>query len=150
MPEGHDGEWLPGEESGEQPLLLWHLSYPKGNGLVKARVGPPVPRPVAEGLVRDVLARVGAVNRDPAATHVITRVVLYGSMTDPGQLLVSDADLAVWAARRADAAFLAGLRELEPALGIEGPSSSSLPCACGGRPPGNRRAMLILVATGGR
>jgi hypothetical protein len=31
-----------------------------------------------------------------------------------------------------------------------GPSSSSLPCACGGRPPGNRRAMLILVATGGR
>ena len=119
LPEGHDGEWLPGEESGDQPLLLWHLSYPKGKGLAKARVGPPVPRPVAEGLVRDVLARVGEVNRDPAATHVITRVVLYGSMTDPGQLLVSDADLAVWADRRADAAFLAGLRELGPQLGMD-------------------------------
>jgi hypothetical protein len=46
-------------------------------------------------------------------------VVLYGSMTDPGQLLVSDADLAVWADRRADAAFLAGLRELGPALGMD-------------------------------
>jgi hypothetical protein len=119
LPEGHDGDSLPGEESGDQPLLLWHLSYPKGKGLAKARVGPPVPRPVAEGLVRDVLARVGEVNRDPAATHVITRVVLYGSMTDPGQLLVSDADLAVWADRRADAAFLARLRELGPQLGMD-------------------------------
>lgn len=51
LPEGHDGEWLPGEESADQPLLLWHLSYPKGKGLAKARVGPPVSRPVAEGLV---------------------------------------------------------------------------------------------------
>lgn len=119
LPEGYDGEWLPGEESGDQPLLLWHLSYPKGKGLAKARVGPPVPRPVAEGLVRDVLARVGEVNCDPAATHVITRVVLYGSMTDPGQLLVSDADLAIWADRRSDGAFLAKLRELEPQLGMD-------------------------------
>jgi hypothetical protein len=115
LPEGHDGEWLPGEESGDQPLL-WHLSYPKGKGLAKARVGPPVPRVVAEALVRDVLARVGEVNRDPGATHVITRVVLHGSMTDPGQLLVSDVDLAMWADRRADAALLARWRELGPQL----------------------------------
>lgn len=119
LPEGYNGEWLPGEDSGDQPLLLWHLSYPKGKGLAKARVGPPVPRPVAERLVRDVLFRVGEVNRDPAATHVITRVVLYGSMTDPGQLLVSDADLAVWADRRADAAFRARLPELGPQPGID-------------------------------
>lgn len=66
-----------------------------------------------------MLARVGEVNRDPAATHVITRVVLYGSMTDPGQLLVSDADLAMWADRRADAAFLARLRELGPKLTVD-------------------------------
>jgi hypothetical protein len=106
LPEGYDCEWLPGEESGDMPLLLWHLSYPDGKQLAKARVGPPIPRAVAEGLVRDVLARVREVNRDPAATHVITRVVLYGSLTDPDQLLVSDADLAMSADRRADPALL--------------------------------------------
>lgn len=116
LPESHVGEWLPGEESSDQPLPLWHLSCLKGKRLAKARVGLPVPRVVAEGLVRDVLARVGDVNRDPGATHVITRVVLHGSMTDPGQLLVSDVDLAMWADRRADAALLARLRELEPQL----------------------------------
>jgi hypothetical protein len=116
LPQSHVGEWLPSEESSDQPLLLWHLSCLKGKRLAKARVGPPVPRVVAEALVRDVLARVGEVNRDPGATHVITRVVLHGSMTDPGQLLVSDVDLAMWADRRADAALLARWRELGPQL----------------------------------
>jgi len=74
LPEGHGGEWLPDEEFGDEPLLLWHLSYPKGKSLAKARIGPPAPRAVAEGLVRDVLARVIEVNRDLASTHVITRV----------------------------------------------------------------------------
>lgn len=108
LPEGYRGEWLPGEESGDEPLLLWHLSYPKGKSLAKARIGPPVPRAVAEGLVRDVLARVIAVNRDPASTHVITRVALFGSMTDPSRDLVSDVDLVVWADRRSDAPLGAG------------------------------------------
>jgi hypothetical protein len=65
LPERYRGEWLPDEESGDEPLLLWHLSYPRGKSLAKARIGPPVPRAVAEGLVRDVLARVIGVNRDP-------------------------------------------------------------------------------------
>jgi hypothetical protein len=68
LPEGHGGEWLPDEEFGDKPLLLWHLCYPKGKSLAKARIGPPVPRAVAEGLVRDVLARVIEVNQDLTAT----------------------------------------------------------------------------------
>jgi len=70
---------------------------------------------VAEGLVRDVLARVIGVNRDPASTHVITRVALFGSLTDPSRELVSDVDLAVWADRRSDASLGAG-----PELLLEG------------------------------
>jgi hypothetical protein len=108
LPEGYRGEWLPGEESGDEPLLLWHLSYPRGKSLAKARIGPPVPRPVAKRLVGDVLARVIEVNSDPASTHVITRVALFGSMTDPTRELVSDVDLAVWADRRSDAPLGAG------------------------------------------
>ena len=108
MPEGHGGEWLPDEEFGDEPLLLWHLSYPKGKSLAKARIGPPVPRAVAEGLVRDVLARVIEVDRDLASTHVITRVAMFGSMTDPSRDLVSDVDLAVWADRRSDVPLGAG------------------------------------------
>jgi hypothetical protein len=115
LPERYRSEWLPGEESGDEPLLLWHLSYPRGKSLAKARIGPPVPRAVAEGLVRDVLARVIGVNRDPASTHVITRVALFGSMTDPSRELVSDVDLAVWADRRSDASLGAG-----PELLLEG------------------------------
>lgn len=114
VPEGYRSEYLPDEESGDEPLLLWHLSSPRGKSLAKARIGPPVPRPVAEGLVRDVLARVMGVNRDPASTHVITRVALFGSMTDPSRELVSDVDLAVWADRR-DAPLGTG-----PALLLEG------------------------------
>lgn len=108
LPEGHGSEWLPDEEFGDEPLLLWHLSYPKGKSLAKARIGPPVPRAVAEGLVRDVLARVIVVNHDLTATHVITRVAMFGSMTDPTRDLVSDVDLAVWADRRSDVRLGAG------------------------------------------
>lgn len=102
LPEGHGSEWLPDEEFGDEPLLLWHLSYPKGKSLAKARISPAVPRAEAEALVRDVLARVVAVNRDLTATHLITRVTMFGSMTDPSRDLVSDVDLAVWADRRSD------------------------------------------------
>jgi hypothetical protein len=115
LPEGHGSEWLPCEEFGDKPLLLWHLSYPKGKSLAKARIGPPVPRAVAEGLVRDVLARVIEVNHDLTATHVITRVAVFGSMTDPSRDLVSDVDLAVWADRRSDVPLGAG-----PELLLEG------------------------------
>jgi hypothetical protein len=54
---------------------------------------PTSPRAVAEGLVRDVLARVIEVNHDLTATHVITRVAVFGSMTDPSRDLVSDVPL---------------------------------------------------------
>jgi hypothetical protein len=57
---------------------------------------------VAEGLVREALARVIEVNRDLASTHVITRVAIFGSMTDPSRDLLSDVDLAAWADRRSD------------------------------------------------
>ncbi len=49
LPERYRCEWLPGEESGDAPLLLWHLSYPRGKSLAKARIGPPVPGPWRKG-----------------------------------------------------------------------------------------------------
>lgn len=115
LPEGHGSEWLPDEEFGNEPLLLWHLCYPKGKSLAKARIGPPIPRAVAEGLVRDVLARVIEVNQDLTTTHVIMRVAMFGSMTEPSRDLVSDVDLAVRADRRSDVPLGAG-----PELLLEG------------------------------
>jgi len=53
------------------------------------------------------------VNRDLASTHVITRVAMFGSMTDPSRELVSDVDLAVRADRRSDAPLGAGPELLE-------------------------------------
>jgi hypothetical protein len=57
LPPGHDGAWLP-EEASEELLVLWHLRYPEGKALAKARIGPAVPRPEAEGLLAQVLDRV--------------------------------------------------------------------------------------------
>jgi hypothetical protein len=65
--------------------------------------------------VRHPCSRVIEVNRDLASTHVITRVAMFGSMTDPSQDLVSDVDLAVWAGRRSDVPLGAG-----PELLLEG------------------------------
>jgi hypothetical protein len=64
-------------------LVLWHLRYPEGKPLTKARIGPAVPRPEAEGLLAQVLDRVRAVNDDPAGSHIIEHATLFGSLTDP-------------------------------------------------------------------
>jgi hypothetical protein len=42
LPERYGSERLPGEESGDELLLLF--SCPRGKSLAKARIGPPVPR----------------------------------------------------------------------------------------------------------
>ena len=85
LPSGHDGAWLPGEEASEEPLVLWHLRYPEGKALAKARIGPAVPRSVAESLLAEFLDRIRSANNDPAGSHVIERVTLFGSLTDPGR-----------------------------------------------------------------
>lgn len=100
LPSGHDGAWLPGEEASEEPLVLWHLRYPDGKALAKARIGPAVTRSVAESLLAGFLDRVRAANNDPAGSHVIERVTLFGSLTDPGRQEVGDIDLLVYARRR--------------------------------------------------
>jgi hypothetical protein len=59
-----------------------------------------VPRCAAEGLLAEFLDRVRAVNHDPLGSHTIERVMLYGSLTDPGRLEVSDVDLLVYGRSR--------------------------------------------------
>lgn len=126
LPDGHDGWWLPGEETSEEQFVLWHLRYLEGKALAKARIGSPVPRSVAEGLLADVLDRVRAVNSDPAASHAIERVLLYGSLTAPGRETVSDVDLLVVAHRRGDRASLGGGRA-DPASPNSGNDARRLP-----------------------
>jgi hypothetical protein len=100
LPPGHDGAWLPGEETGEEPLMLWHLRYPEGKALAKARIGPAVSRSQAEDLLADVLARVRVLNDDPAGSHIVEHATLIGSLTDPARHEVGDVDLIVYARRR--------------------------------------------------
>jgi hypothetical protein len=98
LPPGYDGAWLPAEE--DETLVFWHLTYPAGKALAKARIGSPVPRHAAEGLLAEFLNRVHAVNNDPLGLHTIERVMLYGSLTDPCRPEVSDIDLLVYARSR--------------------------------------------------
>ncbi len=88
-----EGAWLPGEEDGPEPLLLWHLTSPDGTQLAKAHIGSPISRAAAGALLDGVLDRVRAVNRDPRSTHVIESVTLYGSLADPDRQVVTDVDL---------------------------------------------------------
>lgn len=100
LPQGHDGAWLPEEETGEEPLMLWHLRYPEGKALAKARIGSAVPRSEAEDLLAQVLARVRVLNDDSAGSHVVEYATLIGSLTDPARHEVGDVDLIVYARRR--------------------------------------------------
>lgn len=100
LPPGHDGAWLPEEEDCEEPLVFWHLRYPEGKALAKARIGSATPRSVAESLLADFLDRVRTANDDPSGSHTVERVTLYGSLTDPSRHEVSDVDLLVYARRR--------------------------------------------------
>jgi hypothetical protein len=99
LPDGQDGAWLPEEEDCSEPLLLWHLTSPNGMQLAKAHVGSPMPRPIAEGLLGELLDRVLIVNADPCATHVIQSFVLYGSFYNPDQEEVTDVDLVAFTRR---------------------------------------------------
>jgi hypothetical protein len=97
---GHDGEWLPEEEEGTEPLLLWHLTNLDGMQLAKAHVGSAMSRATAEVLLDGFLGRVRTVNRDPCATHVVESVELYGSFVEPDREEVADIDLRVVTRRR--------------------------------------------------
>jgi len=97
---GHDGAWLPEEEDGTEPLLLWHVTSLKGMQLAKAHIGLAMSRATAEALLDGLLGRVRIVNCDPCATHVVESVALYGSLVDPGRKEVTDVDLIVFARRR--------------------------------------------------
>jgi hypothetical protein len=100
LPPGYGrAAWL-SEEEAREPLVLWHLRSPGGRALAKARIGSAVPRPVAESLLAQVLDRVLAVNDNFAESHIIARVTLFGSLTDPGRKEVGDVDLLVYAHRR--------------------------------------------------
>jgi hypothetical protein len=100
LADGLDGTWLPDEEDGTEPLLLWHLTSPDGRQLAKAHIGSPVSRAAAEALLDGFLDRVRAVNRAPHFTHVIESVTLYGSLVDPNRREVTDVDLIAFTRRR--------------------------------------------------
>jgi len=100
LDDGSDGAWLPDEEDGPVPLLLWHLTNPDGTQLAKAHIGSPLSRAAAEALLDGFLDRVRAVNRDPRSTHVIESVTLYGSLGDPDRQEVTDVDLIAFTRRR--------------------------------------------------
>ena len=100
LPPGHGGAWLPEEEACGEPLVFWHLRYPAGKALAKARIGPALPRSDAESLLADFLDRVRAANDDPSGSHMIERVTLYGSLADPSRQEVGDVDLLVYTRRR--------------------------------------------------
>jgi hypothetical protein len=97
---GHDGAWLPEEENGTEPVLLWHLTSPDGMQLAKAHIGSPISRATAEALLDGLLDRVRMVNHDPSATHVVGSVTLYGSLADQDREEVTDVDLIVFTRRR--------------------------------------------------
>ena len=61
---------LPGEESGDQPLPLWHLSCLKGKRLAKARVGPPAARRFVETSYDRAADFAAAVNHDRAGRQM--------------------------------------------------------------------------------
>jgi hypothetical protein len=95
-----DGAWLPGEEDGTEPLLLWHLTSLDGTQIAKAHIGSPISRATAGALLDGVLDRVRAVNRDPRSTHIIESVTLYGSLADPSRREVTDVDLIAFTRQR--------------------------------------------------
>jgi hypothetical protein len=95
-----EGAWLPGEEDGPEPLLLWHLTSPDGTQLAKAHIGSPISRAAAGALLDGFFDRVRAVNRDTRSTHVIESVTLYGSLADPDRQVVTDVDLIAFTRRR--------------------------------------------------
>jgi hypothetical protein len=97
---GYDGAWLPEEEDGSEPLLLWQLTDLDGMQLAKAHVSSPMSRGAAEALLDGLLDRVRTVNRDPCATHVVESVVLCGSLVDPDRVEVTDVDTFVFTRRR--------------------------------------------------
>jgi hypothetical protein len=45
LPDGHDGTWLPGEETSAEPFALWHLRSPNGTQLAKAHADFAIPAP---------------------------------------------------------------------------------------------------------
>ena len=89
--------------------MLWHLRYPEGKALAKARIGSAVPRSEAEASSPGPGPR-PAVDDDPAGSHIIERVTLIGSLTDPGREEVGDVDLIVYAHRRGRGAAPHGAR----------------------------------------
>jgi hypothetical protein len=133
----HDGAWLPEEEDGSEPLLLWHLTSPDGMQLAKAHVGSPMSRAAAEALLDGLLDRVRTVNRDPCATHVVESVVLYGSLVDPDREEVTDVDSIVFTRRRQRGA---NSSTLEP---VDSPGQPSE-----GQAPTERAALRTLLAAG--
>jgi hypothetical protein len=66
-----------------------------GAALAKARIGVPMRRVTAQGLLDGVLARVIEVNRSDEWLHWVIEVVLYGSFALDGDGPVGDIDVAV-------------------------------------------------------
>lgn len=92
-PERH--AWSTWRARDEDDSVAYWQTTVRGNALAKARVGKPMPRAKAEGLLQAFLDRVRDANADPDELFWVDVVHLYGSLADPGRPTVGDVDLRV-------------------------------------------------------
>lgn len=109
------GKWLASEDLSPEELLLWHITT-RGKALVKAQIGPPITREVAEEMLEAFLQRCEAVNGASRASHFVDSVTLYGSLCDPSASEFGDVDVAVFARIRGSAKTAMGRASLEDVL----------------------------------
>lgn len=98
------GGTLTGVAEGDIPtkeLAPWGTTI-AGNALSKARIGRPMPRAQAEGLLDGLIARAAAVNEDPTGVFTVESVSVFGSFADPAREQVGDVDVHVVFSRRVD------------------------------------------------
>ena len=81
------------DESSITPIL-WRTTI-AGSALANARIGKPMSRSKAGGLLDGVVARAAVVNADAAMLHWVEELVLYGSFATEGDGPVGDVDLGV-------------------------------------------------------
>ena len=120
-PERH--AWSTWRARDEDDSVAYWQTTVRGNALAKARVGKPMPRAKAEGLLQAFLDRVREANADPDELFWVDVVYLYGSLTDPEQPTVGDVDLlVVFGERHGDAEHLRLSEEIIQSAETEGRS----------------------------
>lgn len=74
---------------------IWWQTTMLGNSLTMASFGKPIKRATADRLLREVVARAEAFNRDPSHIVVVERLRVFGSYLDETVTELGDLDLEV-------------------------------------------------------